>query len=70
MLARRETRCDYSSEGSTGGAALAEKVEIIADVSQNMSQSHSSEQVDFMPQCSGSNCTQTGFLLRADFKTG
>lgn len=36
MLAVIETRCHYSGKGSTGGAAQAEKVEIIADLSQNM----------------------------------
>lgn len=36
MLAVRETGCDYSGKGSTGGATRAEKVEIIADLSQNM----------------------------------
>lgn len=36
MLALRETGCDHSSKGSTGGAAHDEKVEILADLSQNM----------------------------------
>lgn len=36
MLAVGETGCDYTGKGSTGGVARAEKVEIIADLSQNM----------------------------------
>lgn len=36
MLAVRKTGCNCCSEGSTGGAALAEKGELLADLSQNM----------------------------------
>ncbi len=35
MLAVGETTCDYTGKGSTGGAAPAEKVEIIAELSQS-----------------------------------
>lgn len=68
-LAGGETGCDCSGKGSTGGAAQAEKsgdhsrpepehgVAVVVGKG-----SRCSEQVDFMPQCSGSNCTQTRFI--------
>lgn len=70
MLAVRETGCDYSGKGSSGGAARAEKVEIIADLSQNMGGKVIAQSRLISCPNAAAVIAPRPVLLRVDFKEG
>lgn len=64
-----ESGCSDSSKGSTGGAAQAEKVEIIADLSQNMGRESLQSRLISCPNAAAVIAPRP-VLLRVDFKEG